>query len=213
MQTEPLSQADEQQLNSWLLSDHTPVGTLSLTAVKGYFLALVSSPDPIDVSDWMTGIFAGHADVELAEDKIFALVSVYNDISDQVYGDHGALPPEVEMATVTDDNFNSGQSLHEWSLGFAHGVGFYNEKLMNALPQDQEVSEEYAIAVMTLSFFADREMAQSVVQMQEQPDIDVFAKLMYELCQDIVPGFAQLVEQAALATGLYDDEDADENWE
>lgn len=211
METQPLSQADEQQLNSWLLSDQTPVGTLSLMAVKGYLFALVASPDPVEVEHWLTFIFAGHEDLELPEDKIFALISVYNEISDQVYGDGGRLPAGVQYSPGAKDNFVPGHPLHEWSLGFAHGIAFYNEKLMEALPENTEVSEEYAIAIMTLGFFADWEMAQSVIALQEQTDVEAFSQLMFELTQEFVKGFAQLVEQAALATGLYNDED--EEWD
>ena len=65
---------------------------------------------------------------------------------------------------------------------------------------------------MALTFFADRQMAQEVVDSQDDSNLSIFAPIMYSMIGDLVPEYAQLVEQAALSTGLYDFEES-EGWD
>ena len=58
---------------------------------------------------------------------------------------------------------------------------------------------------MAFTFFNDRANAQQVVEQQEDSNINNFGPLMYGLITDFLSEFAQLVEQVALSSGLYDD--------
>lgn len=198
-----LSSEQEQQLNLWLL-DEAPSGTLSLTAVKGYLFAVISSPDEIKVSEWLGTIFNQQTD-ELPDDITLSLATLYNDISEQVFETGMTLPPTIEFSEMVEANFLSGHPLHEWSLGFACGINFYSQKLLDAENVEDELADSFSLALMAFTFFADRENAQQVVDSQEDNNINKFAPLMYQLMQDFVLDYAQLIEQLALSSGLYDD--------
>ena len=63
---------------------------------------------------------------------------------------------------------------------------------------------------MAMTYFADRQVAQEVVDSQDDSNIIVFSPIMYSMINDLAPNFADIVEQAALSTDLYDGDDAGE---
>ena len=91
-----LSLEQQQQLNSWLL-DKSPAGTLSLTAVKGYFFAIICSPDDIPVEQWLAGIF-NHQIEALPDEITMALATLYNEVSHQIFESQMFLPEVVEFS-------------------------------------------------------------------------------------------------------------------
>ena len=198
-----LSLEQQQQLNSWLL-DKSPAGTLSLTAVKGYFFAIICSPDDIPVEQWLAGIF-NHQIEALPDEITMTLATLYNEVSHQIFESQMFLPEGVEFSDEIEANFLSGHPLHEWSLGFTIGMAFYSEKFINCSEVDEELLESFSIALMAFTFFNDRANAQQVVEQQEDSNINNFGPLMYGLITDFLSEFAQLVEQVALSSGLYDD--------
>ncbi len=206
-----LTNEQEQQLASWLL-DKAPSKTLSLTAVKGYLFAIIASPDPIDVNQWLPLIFNNQPD-EIPDEITLALAQLYNCISDDVFENGYKLPPTVECSEMVEANFLSGHPLHEWSLGFACGVNFYSQQMFDHMPSDSEINESFSLAVMAMTYFADREIAQEIVDQQDQTNINLFSPVMFQMIVDLVPDYAQIVEQAALSTGLYDSEtEEDAQW-
>ena len=203
-----LSSLQQQQLNSWLL-EKSPNGTLSLTAVKGYLFAVIASPDPIEVSQWLSTIFNHNSDT-LPDEITLSLATLYNEISDQMFDSGISLPDHIEYSDLAQANFLAGHPFHEWSLGFASGLNFYSQKLLESAELSSELLESFSLAIMALTFFADHENADAVVSSQQQSTIDEFAPLMYQLINDLVPEYAQLVEQVALSSGLYDE--AEDDW-
>jgi len=207
-----LTNEQEQQLSSWLL-DKAPSQTLSLTAVKGYLFAIIASPDPIDVNQWLPLIFNNQAH-EVPDEITLIIAQLYNSISDDIFDNGYQLPGVIECSEMNDANFLSGHPLHEWSLGFACGVNFYSHKIFDHLPADSEINETFSLSLMAMSYFADKEIAQEIVEQQEQTTIAQFSPVMYQMIVDLVPDYAQIVEQAALSTGLFDEEIGDEDeWE
>jgi len=200
-----LSDQQQQQLSSWLL-DKAPNNTLSLNAVKGYLFAIICSPDPIDVSDWLPVIFNEQVD-DVPDEITLILAQLYNWISDQIFDTGYALPNTVEFSEMIDANFLSGHPLHEWSLGFACGVNFYSQGLIENMDIQSEIAETFSLAVMAMTYFADAEIAQEIVAQQEESNLSHFSPIMFQMINDLVGDFAQIVEHAALSTGLYDDEE------
>lgn len=205
-----LSQQDEVLLSAWLNSTETPNNTFSLMATKGFLFALVCAPKPIETDVWLSQILGGELPADIAEDKLFALITLHNQIGNQVYEEGMKLPTQLEFSAGCDANFLAGHPLHEWSLGFAVGSGFYAQDLMDALPEDEDLFEAFSMAYMTLSFFANKESAQEIVELQRNDDLQTFSKEMYDLMPDFSLGFAALVEEAALASGLIDEDDWDD---
>ena len=204
-----LSLEQEQKLNQWLL-DESPSGTLSLTAVKGYLFAVIASPDAIEVTQWISTIFNQKTEI-LPDEITLSIATLYNQISDQVFDSGMSLPPSIEYSDMVEANFLAGHPLHEWCLGFACGMGFYSQKLLDAPDVDNELVESFSLALMAFTFFADRENAQQVVLNQDNNNINTFAPLMYQMIEDFIPDYAQLVEHLALSSGLYDQ--AEDDWQ
>lgn len=206
-----LSQQDEVLLSAWLNSAETPNNTFSLMATKGFLFALVCAPKPVPTDVWLAQILGGQLPSDIAEDKLFALITLHNQISQQVYEQGMQLPEQLEFSAGCDANFLAGHPLHEWCLGFAAGSGEYAQALLDALPEDEEFFEAFSMAYMTLSFFASKDNAQAIVALQEDVDLASFSQEMYDLMPDFCLGFAALVEQASLASGLIEEDDWDED--
>ncbi|MFT7682874.1 MAG: yecA family protein [Moritella dasanensis] len=200
-----LSREDEILLSNWLSGEETPKETLSLIAMKGFFFGLVAAPAPVETEDWMDMIFGGAAPSNISDDKLFAIISVYNEISEQVYDSGARLPAEcIECANFTD-NFKSGAVFNDWSIGFAIGAAFYYESLVNSLEDDSEISHALQMAYLCLSYFSCAGTAQQVADLQ-QTEWEAFTQTVLDMMPDFIVAYAQVIEQAALASGNYDDE-------
>jgi len=203
-----LTNEQEQQLSHWLV-DKAPTQTLCLNAVKGFFFAIIASPDPIDVNDWLPVIFNDSTD-NIPDEITMILAQLYNHTSDLIFDEGYTLPNVTEFSDMVEANFLSGHPLHEWSYGFACGVNFYSNNLLDDMPESSEILETFTLGIMAMTFFADREMAQEVVDSQNDSNISEFSPIMYSMIGDLVPNFAQIVEQAALSTGRYNEEVSDD---
>lgn len=203
-----LTNEQEQQLSSWLV-DKAPTQTLCLNAVKGFFFAVIASPDPIDVNEWLPLIFNNQTD-DIPDEITMVLAQLYNHTSDLIFEDGYKLPAVTEFSDMIEANFLSGHPLHEWCYGFACGVNFYSNKLLDNMTESSEILETFTLAIMAMTYFADRQIAQEVVDSQDDSNIIVFSPIMYSMINDLAPNFADIVEQAALSTDLYDGADAGE---
>ena len=201
-----LSREDETLLSDWLSGDETPKETLSLIAMKGFFFGLVAAPAPVETEDWMDMIFGGAAPSNISDDKLFAIISVYNEISEQVYETGAKLPAECIECANFADNFNAGEALNEWAIGFAIGAAFYYESLVSSLADDSEIHQALQMAYLCLSYFSSAGTAQQIAQLQ-QSEWETFTHTVLEMMPDFIVAYAQVVEQAALASGNYDDDD------
>lgn len=206
MSNTALSPEDETLLSAWLAGDETPKETLSLIAMKGFFFGLVASPSPVETEDWMDMIFGGAAPKNISDDKLFAIISVYNEISEQVYETGAKLPDECALAEDFAANFEDGAALNEWSIGFAIGAAFYYQGLVTALPEDAEITQALQTAYLCLSYFACASTAKQIAELQ-QATWESFTESITDMLPDFVIAYAQVIEQAALATGQFDDDD------
>lgn len=206
MTNSALSREDEAILSAWLSGDETPKETLSLIAMKGFFFGLVASPSPIETEDWMDMIFGGAAPKNLSDDKLFAIISVYNEISEQVYETGAQLPQECVLSENLEDSFKSGAALNDWSIGFAIGAAFYYHSLVTALPDNGEITQALQTAYLCLSYFSCASSAQQIAELQ-QVSWEDFTHSIQDMFPDFIAAYAQVIEQAALATGQFDDDD------
>ncbi|PKH09070.1 UPF0149 family protein [Moritella sp. Urea-trap-13] len=201
-----LSREDEILLSDWLSGDETPKETLSLVAMKGFFFGLVAAPAPVETEDWMDMIFGGAAPGNISDDKLFAIISVYNEISEQVYDSGALLPAECIETANFSDNFKSGEALNDWSIGFAIGAAFYYESLVNSLEDHSEISQALQMAYLCLSYFSCAGTAQQIADLQ-QTEWEAFTQTVLDMMPDFIIAYAEVIEQAALASGNYDDDD------
>lgn len=206
MTSSQLSKDDELLLSAWLDSNETPKETLSLIAMKGFFFGLVASPSPVETEDWMDMIFGGAAPKNISDDKLFAIISVYNEISEQVYETGAQLPAECIASQPFELNFQSGHAFNEWCIGFAIGAAFYYESLVRSLSEDSDIAQALQTAYLCLSYYSSASTAKQIAQIQ-QVEWEDFSESIHDMFPDFITAYAQIIEQAALASGLFNDDD------
>ncbi len=209
MQHTPLSQNQLDALDQWLQSDQTPAETLPLDAVRGLLFAVNCAPEPVDVEQWMTVIFAGDSEIQPPDDQVFALVGLFNDISEQIYVSGDVLDGGLAMADKLKDNFRMGCQAHEWCLGFTLGLNFYHDKLADNL-EDEELLNAFGMTNLYLSLFSSKQIAETAMVHAGEVDLKGFLRQAVSLIPEFARGYAQLIEQVALATGLFEDDEGDD---
>lgn len=212
MEHTPLSPIQLGQLAGWLNSEQTPAETLPLDAIRGLLFAVNCAPEPIDVEQWMTLIFGGDSDIQPPDDIIFALIGLFNDISEQIYITGDLLDDGLILSEKLKDNFRMGCQAHEWCLGFTLGLGFYHDKLTDNLT-DEALINAFGMTNLYLSLFASKQIAETAMMQAGESDLKRFCHSAVDLIPEFARGYAQLVEQVALATGLFEDDSSDSDWQ
>ena len=184
-----------EQLTNWLAAQQS-LGVMGINELEGYLFALVAAPSPISEETWLQQALANNTH-ELAEDKLFALMALHNDVSERVYSDGYAVSKVINITQPAQDNLALGAPLQLWSQGFCRGAALFIENLLSEQqnPSYHDLYEAFSTTLAYLSFFAnpqnDPTAADDVLTV-----LDGFAE-----------GFASLVEALALATGQFTDDD------
>ena len=66
---EPLSDAEIQFLDEFLMSDSTPEDVLSIDELHGYLTAIVCCPVPVMPSDWLNGVWQTEEGPQFESDR------------------------------------------------------------------------------------------------------------------------------------------------
>lgn len=185
------------QLAQWL-GAQSAAGVMSIHELEGYLFALVAAPAPINEDVWVEQALAGNTQA-LAEDVLFALMALHNDVSERVYSDGYAISKVIEIATPALENLKLGTPLQQWSQGFCRGAALFIENLLSEQrnPDYEELYQAFSTTLAYLSYFANPDNEPSAAE-EVIAVVDGFAQ-----------GFASLVETLALATGQI----ADDDWE
>ncbi|MCG7549101.1 UPF0149 family protein [Pseudoalteromonas sp. Of7M-16] len=167
---------------------------LNLRALEGFLFAIVCSPDGVEPEMWLSEVTA--ADEHISEEVVFALLALHHQISEQVFTQGFSLPFTLS---------SSWQDKQQWSVGFLHGCQGY----LNKLSQCEQLSEELQQALVTstelLGFFSlGHDQIEAYCQSIEA-DINAFVEQQYQLAAEIAPAYAELIEQVAVNSGLYDE--------
>ncbi|CAM4287571.1 UPF0149 family protein [Pseudoalteromonas byunsanensis] len=170
---------------------------MSLTMTQGYLFALICGPNAVDVEQWLHDVSA--ADDKIDESVVFAFMALHHHISEQVFAGHYQLP-----WTALSDY----QQRHQWSIGFITGAQPYFDALLVADALSCELKEALQVATEQLAFFSLSQSQVSDYCDQLNCDEVEFLAQQSNLACEFAKGYAQLIEVVAVASGLYDDEDA-----
>lgn len=203
MQELNLTETELNLLADWLSGSETPVDSMSLPCVEGFLFALICAPTPVEDEVWLNEVLAGDLS-SLSDDKLFALMALYNHLSTDIFETGYQLPKSLNIADSIADNFKQNSALHSWSLGFARGVGYAGD-LLNCENIDIELRSAFAMAISCLSFFANEANAQQQAQ-EQNLHLETMSQQMFELMPDFATGFAEIVEAMAVSSGLFNDE-------
>jgi uncharacterized protein len=150
-------------LSAFLAQPARPAGTLTYHELQGFLFAVVSAPELIQPSEWLPIIFnehdAGYATPEEANTILGQIMALYNDINAAVLEERVALPDDCHVRTRALDNLDNSAPLARWSRGFLTGHQWLEELWDVELSDD--LDEEVGTVVMTLSFFASRDLAEA----------------------------------------------------
>jgi uncharacterized protein YecA (UPF0149 family) len=169
---------------------------MTLSQAEGYLFALICSPSATEVEQWLNEITAN--DTQLSEEVVFALMALHHQISEQVFSQQYALPWS-EMTAY--------QSKQEWSIGFLQGAQPYFEYLIQAHGLSEDLKQALQMATEQLAFFSlSSEQVRSYCE-QLNCDEHIFVSEQTALAKDFAPSYAQLIENVAVASGLFDEDE------
>lgn len=129
-QSEPLSEEELEQLEELLVSEDVPADCMNMEMLDGYLAAIVSSPLPIKVEEWLPAVWTadegevGFGSGAVLQKAIELVLRYYNDMLAVIGDELGDEEGEAEgwqpfcYAQGGDDDPAIGE---EWTNGFEQG--------------------------------------------------------------------------------------------
>ena len=155
---------------------------------------MAAAPEFIQPSEWLPIIFAeqdpGYASIDEANQILRQLMDLYNEINRTVLEERPTLPPDCAVHSNPLDNLDSSAPLSHWSRGFLIGHQWLDELWDVEMPDDMD--EEVGVVLMTLSFFASRDLAESFHSeaASRSTSLERFASQLLEMLPDAVSEYA-----------------------
>jgi len=181
-------------LTPFLEDPRRPPGTLSYHELQGFLFAVASSPDLIAPSEWMPFVFGDHEieyeSLDEAQHVIGELMSVYNDINASVVSGAAALPADCVVFEDGLANLEDHAPVSLWSRGFLRGHQWLEESWDPYIVD--ELEDDYAVLLMTLSFFASSSLAREFCEEARHPSLPEMASTLAQAFPQAVEEYAQL---------------------
>ena len=201
MQTPEFTAQHAQQLANYLASRSR---AMTLVQSKGYLFAVICSPEPLDVHQWLEQIDPD-AGGQLDEQLLFAFMALYHQISEQVYETGFKLPISLKR-NINDNSQLDLVECRQWCQGFVQGAQGYIDKLLQA-ELSADLTEALQTAYASLGFFAlDPQLIATIAQQNQLSEMQL-SEQQFALMGDFALGFAELIEIIAVQSGLYADEE------
>jgi len=205
MQIPAFTEQHAEQLNTFLAGRSK---AMTLPQSQGYLFAVICSPEPLDVHEWLE-VIVPDTQGQLEEEVLFSFMALYHQISEQVYETGFKLPVSLKHNDIHDSYLDLEQC-KMWCNGFVQGAQAYYTKLSQVQTLDSALLEALQTAYASLGFFAlDNEVIASIAQQNNITESQL-AQSQYELMGDFALGFAELIEIVAVQSGLYTEDD--ETW-
>ncbi|WP_404391981.1 UPF0149 family protein [Pseudoalteromonas phenolica] len=167
---------------------------LPYAVCEGYLFAIICSPAGIEVEQWLTAVSGG--DEQIAEEHVFALMALHHDISERVFSGQFQIPyPSSAFA-----------KLQQWSQGFLAGIEHFYAELVNSDVLNNEMKQALISSTEQLGFFSLEQSQIAQFCDVNGFEIQTFYQQQYELANEFALAYVQLVENAAVESGLYDEE-------
>lgn len=180
-------------LKHFLHDRRRPDGTLRYHELQGFLFTVVSAPDLVVPSEWMPVVFgdhaAGYADMAEAQRILNELMALYNSVNASVVAGHAMLPRDCRFRRHILANLEEDAPIAEWSRGFVLGHQWLEES-WERLPS--ELDDEFAVMLMTLGFFASREIAEAFRIETGSATLEEIATMMRRVFRTAVAEYAQL---------------------
>ena len=150
-------------LEAFLADPARPTGTLRYHEAQGFLFAVASSPQLIQPSEWIPIVFgdaeADYASLDEARRVLGELMSLYNAVNAGVIAATAELPRACVFRDDVLANLESDAPVSQWSRGFVRGHTWLEELWDPYVPE--ELDEQFAAVLLTLSFFSSRDVAEA----------------------------------------------------
>lgn len=155
---------EHQALLERFLADAADEGALSLPETAGFLFAVAAAPEPVSTPEWMPFVLgeAAFDDEQQGNAVNRALRAFLAWIDERAGAGEHPMPPGYEPARRPSDNIGEESPLGLWSRGFTFGHQWLEDTWKDRVPESLE--EHYGAAVLALSFFSSRELAETCCQ-------------------------------------------------
>jgi len=195
-----MTKIETRQLTEFLGNPERPTGTLRFHELQGFLFTIASSPETIPASEWLPLISDdknfGFTGEDEAQQILNCIMALYNEVNTAVMERSQNLPRGCSFADDLSDNFDENSSIGQWSRGFLFGHDWLAEVWEEYLIEEME--EECGAAMMVLSFFSSRQLAEAFFDdgksTRENPDksFEQFAETIKELFPSAMVSYAHL---------------------
>ena len=181
-------------LRAFLEDASRPPDTLTYHELQGFLFAVASAPELVKPSEWMPIVFgeqeSGYANLEEARAVIGELMDLYNSVNAVVFENRAALPSDCLFRRQTLSNLEEDAPVSQWSRGFLHGHQWLQESWDAYVPD--EIDNDYAAMLMTLSFFASKKLAEAYCAEAGGRELTETAKSIRRVFPKALAGYAHL---------------------
>ena len=167
---------------------------LPYAVCEGYLFATICSPAGIEMEQWLTIVSGG--DEQIAEEHVFALMAMHHDISERVFSGQFQLP----YASIAEIE------LQQWSQGFLAGIEHFYAELVNSAVLNDELKQALISSTEQLGFFSLEQSQIAAYCDANNVELNSFCQQQYAIANEFALAYVQLVENAAVESGLYDEE-------
>jgi len=208
-----MNKADTRLLMEFLKSPERPDGTLWLHELQGFLFAIACSPETIAPSEWlpMIGDDEGmnFADQNEAQEILGLVLELYNGVNAAVLERSNEFPAGCAFDEDISKNFEDDSPISQWSRGFASGHDWLAEVWEEYL--FGEMDEECGAALMVLSFFGSKELANAYYtdmkpgkRRRGDELFEDFARTMRKMFPDALASYAHIGRSIFEAALEYD---------
>jgi uncharacterized protein len=162
--------------------------------LQGFLFAVASAPDLVRPSEWMKEVFggeeAGFETLEEAQAILPELMVLYNAVSASVASERAALPADCRFRRNVVANLDADAPVSMWARGFVRGHHWLKEDWDPYVPD--EFDRDFAMVIMTLSFFATPTLARALLKELGRTDLVEAAALFRRAFPDALAEYARL---------------------
>lgn len=150
-------------LQAFLEHPRRPPDTLKYHELQGFLFAVACAPELVKPSEWMPVVFGEHEaeyeSLEEAQAIVGELMALYNLVNAAVFESRAALPTDCQFRPEALANLDDEAPVAQWSRGLLRGHQWLEESWEGYVPD--ALDDELGAMLMTLSFFASRELAEA----------------------------------------------------
>lgn len=174
---------------------------LNFGETAGFLFAVMSCPEMIAPSQWLEPVLddVSFSDQAEASQVLGALYALQNWIGQRLEERKLPVPEGYGPADSAQDHFKADSRFAQWVHGFSTGHGWLREIWDRHVPDDDS-DDGAGLALMTLTFFGSRRIAESYHQdMFDDMDFDELVEIVHRLLPEAFFSYA------AVGRGAYMD--------